>query len=314
MTKFKRVSWKITAIVLAIVVIVAGTIAVYMQTRVINEIDKSSRLTMQLKLIEAAGESNITFTDATYSAASLRKFAEANFNVEAFIADAEKYFDSEVRPIMDGFVINIIERVDSITAAYFAVHPDLSGEPLVVEVYFEETDYGIESAEPQTYEEYMEIDSEDMDWFYGAYDSGMPFWTPTYEWDEDEMMVSYVEPIIIGAMIQNSMDKAAQGVNIADATTESFHEIASGINESGRLIGQIATSLDNQTTGIAQVNIGIDQVAQVVQQNSATAEQSAAASEEMSSQSTMLQDLVSQFKLKEGANKQKRLNPPASPK
>ncbi len=52
---------------------------------------------------------------------------------------------------------------------------------------------------------------------------------------------------------------------------------------------------------ISQINIGIDQVAKVVQQNSATAEESAAASEEMSSQSAVLQELISQFQLKNGS-------------
>jgi hypothetical protein len=39
-------------------------------------------------------------------------------------------------------------------------------------------------------------------------------------------------------------------------------------------------------------------VAKVVQNNSATAEQSAAASQQLSGQSTMLEGLISQFKLK----------------
>ena len=52
--------------------------------------------------------------------------------------------------------------------------------------------------------------------------------------------------------------------------------------------------------GISQINVGIDQVAQVIQQNSATAEESAASSEEMSAQSGLLQELILQFKLKEG--------------
>ena len=47
-------------------------------------------------------------------------------------------------------------------------------------------------------------------------------------------------------------------------------------------------------------NSGIDQVTHVVQQNSATSEESAAASEEMNSQAVMLEQLVAQFKLKDG--------------
>jgi len=101
-----------------------------------------------------------------------------------------------------------------------------------------------------------------------------------------------------GNMIQNSMDKAELGTRIAGETAESLSEIVSGINESSVLVAEIAESSEAQSLGISQINTGIDQVAQVTQQNSATAEESAAASEEMSGQSIMLQQLISQFKIK----------------
>jgi len=103
-----------------------------------------------------------------------------------------------------------------------------------------------------------------------------------------------------GEMIQNSMNKAELGSNIAGETAASLNEILSGITESNQLVVEIAESSENQSHGISQINVGIDQVAQVIQQNSATAEESAAASEEMSGQSDMLQKLVAQFKLKSG--------------
>ena len=102
-----------------------------------------------------------------------------------------------------------------------------------------------------------------------------------------------------GTMIQDSMTKAELGTRIAGDTASSLSDIVSGINESSKFISEIAKSSEEQSLGITQINIGIDQVAQVVQQNSATAEESAAASEEMSSQSALLQELVSQFKLKD---------------
>ena len=102
-----------------------------------------------------------------------------------------------------------------------------------------------------------------------------------------------------GTLIENSIEKANLGVQIAGDTAASLTDIVTGINDSDILINDIARSSEEQSLGITQINIGIDQVAQVVQQNSATAEESAAASEEMSSQSSMLQGLISQFKLKD---------------
>ncbi|MCL1822783.1 MAG: methyl-accepting chemotaxis protein [Oscillospiraceae bacterium] len=101
-----------------------------------------------------------------------------------------------------------------------------------------------------------------------------------------------------GDMIQNSMAKAELGTRIAGETAASLTDIVAGINESSEYIREIARASDEQSTGISQINTGIDQVAQIIQQNSATAEQSAAASEQMSGQSSMLQDLIAQFKLK----------------
>jgi len=100
-------------------------------------------------------------------------------------------------------------------------------------------------------------------------------------------------------MIQNSMSKAELGNQIAEETASSLYQIVSGINESTKLVSDIAKSSDEQSIGIEHLNRGIDEVAQVVQQNSATAQQSAAASEEMSGQAHALEGLVENFKLRE---------------
>ena len=113
-----------------------------------------------------------------------------------------------------------------------------------------------------------------------------------------------------GGLIANSIDKAELGSRIAEETSASFAEIVSGISENARIVKEIASSSDEQAAGISQINLGIDQVAQVVHHNSATAEESAAASEEMSSQSNMLEELISQFKLK-GDNMGYKGLPPA---
>ena len=98
-------------------------------------------------------------------------------------------------------------------------------------------------------------------------------------------------------MISDSIKKAELGVQIAGKTAQSFADIVAGINKSGSMVADIATSSGEASAAIAQINIGIDQVAQIVQQNTANSEESAAASEEMNEQSEQLNSLVSQFRL-----------------
>ncbi len=103
------------------------------------------------------------------------------------------------------------------------------------------------------------------------------------------------------SLIADSMLKAEHGVKVAGETALSLSDIVSGINESTTLVTEIARASEEQSMSISQINVGIDQVAKVVQQNSATAQESAAASQEMSSQSAVLQDLISQFQLKDSS-------------
>ncbi len=103
-------------------------------------------------------------------------------------------------------------------------------------------------------------------------------------------------------LIADSIEKAGLGEHIAGETATSLSEIVEGINESTELVAEIAQSSDEQSQAIVEINIGVDQVAQVVQQNSATAEESAAAAQQMSSQSQVLQQLISQFRLRGAQN------------
>ena len=101
-----------------------------------------------------------------------------------------------------------------------------------------------------------------------------------------------------GGLISNSIEKAELGSRIAGDTAASLTEIVSGINESSQIVSEIAKSSEEQSIGISQINSSIDQVAEVTHQNSATAQESAAASQEMNGQSSLLDELISQFKLK----------------
>ncbi|MBZ9634329.1 methyl-accepting chemotaxis protein [Clostridium sp. FP1] len=101
-------------------------------------------------------------------------------------------------------------------------------------------------------------------------------------------------------LVEGSIKKVEIGTKIANNTAESLDQIVVGVSKAATLVGEIAAASNEQATAIYQINKGIEQVSDVVQTNSATAEQSAAASEELSSQASMLKNMVGKFKLKGG--------------
>lgn len=104
-------------------------------------------------------------------------------------------------------------------------------------------------------------------------------------------------------LIETSIKTAEMGASISRGTSESLKQIVEGIIRNSELIADISQSSDEQSTAIAQISEAISQVSQIIYQNSATAEESAAASEEMFGQSTVLQNLISQFKINDDAEK-----------
>lgn len=102
------------------------------------------------------------------------------------------------------------------------------------------------------------------------------------------------------ALIARSMEKAQLGAQIAEETSASLNIIVEEINESTRIMSNIAGFSKEQDHAIEQINCDIIHVAKVVQQNSATAEESAASSQELSRQSEALRNLVAWFSLRDG--------------
>ncbi len=98
-------------------------------------------------------------------------------------------------------------------------------------------------------------------------------------------------------LIENSINAVKKGSKIAKETAESLEVVVSKSQQVIDLVQEISSESNQQATAVSEITIGVDQISAVVQTNSATAEESAAASEELSSQSALLHDLISKFKI-----------------
>ncbi len=98
-------------------------------------------------------------------------------------------------------------------------------------------------------------------------------------------------------LIDNSITSVQDGSEIVKRVSESLDKTVEATNESMSALQEIAKAVEEEASAIAQVTEGIDQISSVVQTNSATSEQSAAASEELSSQASLMKDLLSKFRL-----------------
>ncbi len=89
-------------------------------------------------------------------------------------------------------------------------------------------------------------------------------------------------------LIEESMNKAKMGSELATQSGEVLNEIVANSTKASDLISEIAAASREQAEGINQVT----QMDQVTQQNSAYAEETASSSEELSSQAESLNDIV----------------------
>jgi methyl-accepting chemotaxis protein len=98
-------------------------------------------------------------------------------------------------------------------------------------------------------------------------------------------------------LIEGSIANVTKGKNLAETTAASFTEIVAGINKTSELIGEIAQTTLTQEHATKQIRDALTQIGVSIQNNAATAEEGAAASQELVSQTSVLNELVGQFKL-----------------
>ena len=96
-------------------------------------------------------------------------------------------------------------------------------------------------------------------------------------------------------LIEDSVNRAKEGTEIAKTAGASLSEIMDGSKKVADIVNEIASASKEQAEGIGQVTNAVSQMDQVTQQNAANAEEGAAAAEELSSQAEALKGMVSEL-------------------
>ncbi len=99
-------------------------------------------------------------------------------------------------------------------------------------------------------------------------------------------------------LIEQSISAVENGTAIAAQTASAMTSVGERTASVEDIVDKIASASEQQADMIEQVTTGVEQISGVVQNNSATAEQSAASAEELSSQATLLKELMNAFALK----------------
>lgn len=104
-------------------------------------------------------------------------------------------------------------------------------------------------------------------------------------------------------LIEDSVSRVGNGMEIADKTANALEEIVDGVAKATDLVAEIASASNEQAQGIEQITGALEQIDQVTQSNTANSEESASAAQELSSQAAHLRQMIARFKLKNNGAK-----------
>jgi methyl-accepting chemotaxis protein len=103
----------------------------------------------------------------------------------------------------------------------------------------------------------------------------------------------------IKALIGSSADKVEAGSRHVAEAGQAMSDILDQVRKVNDLITEIASTADEQSRGIDQINAAVTQMDQVTQQNAALVEESAAAASSLSQQAESLSRAVSAFQVQQ---------------
>jgi methyl-accepting chemotaxis protein len=101
----------------------------------------------------------------------------------------------------------------------------------------------------------------------------------------------------IKALIHDSVEKVAEGTKLVGQSGKLLGNIVGSVKQVTEVMGEIASSSREQSSGIEQVNIAITRMDDVTQQNAALVEQASAAAQALSEQATNLSHLIARYRV-----------------
>lgn len=99
-------------------------------------------------------------------------------------------------------------------------------------------------------------------------------------------------------LIESSAVTIKEGSRVMSRVSEALERTGALASNVTTKMEQVVDAVEKQTVAMEQVATGVEQISAVVENNSATSQECAAASEELSSQSGLLKELISTFKIR----------------
>lgn len=100
-------------------------------------------------------------------------------------------------------------------------------------------------------------------------------------------------------LIEGALNEIEEGNTVAMKVAESMDSVVQGINDIADVSKHLSENSNVQIAAMREAEKGIDQISEVVQSNSAASEECSATSEELSAQAEAMNELISQFTLRD---------------
>ena len=103
----------------------------------------------------------------------------------------------------------------------------------------------------------------------------------------------------IKSLIATSSSQVASGVALVSNTGEALHRIMRQVTEVAGVVSEIASSAQEQSAGLVQINSAVSEMDRITQQNAAMVEETTAASQSLAQEVNRLGSLIARFQVTE---------------